>query len=63
MDQTKIERLKALSEKDEPLFAATVRFSKALDREMRDFCAKNPGVSKSVVLRECVERGWKALNE
>jgi hypothetical protein len=57
-----LERLEEESSKTEPLYATTVRFHKAIDKEIRAFCAENPRIARGVILRECLERGWAALN-
>jgi hypothetical protein len=62
MDDNILARLRALSEKEIPLIATTVRFSKPLDDEIRQFCAEHPSVNRSVILRECVERGWRSIS-
>lgn len=63
MDEQTRARLRALSEKAEPHTAVTVRYSKSIDQEIKTFCGQNPGIKKSVVLRECIERGWQAVNQ
>lgn len=56
-----LEELHRLSAKEEALDAITVRVPKDTNKEIRGFCADNQGITRAVVLRQCIAIGWEAL--